>query len=91
MVVLTERYITHDELDESLRQFVPAGWHSAYAIPLRLIVGYGFMEHGSSLPRGSGGFGTGWIGAFGVGSVSHQPPITMKPASIRSVPMAQSS
>ena len=28
------------------RQLVPASWHPAYAIPLRLIVGYGFMEHG---------------------------------------------
>lgn len=27
-------------------QLVPANWHAAYAIPLRLIVGYGFMEHG---------------------------------------------
>jgi putative oxidoreductase len=28
------------------RQLVPVGWHKTYAIPLRLIVGYGFMEHG---------------------------------------------
>lgn len=33
---------------------VPAGW---YAIPLRLIVGYGFMEHGyAKLARGPEGF-----------------------------------
>jgi putative oxidoreductase len=28
------------------RQLVPASRHTTYAIPLRLIVGYGFMEHG---------------------------------------------
>jgi putative oxidoreductase len=28
------------------RQLVPTSWHKTYAIPLRLIVGLGFMQHG---------------------------------------------
>jgi putative oxidoreductase len=28
------------------RELIPAHWHTTYAIPLRLMVGYGFMEHG---------------------------------------------
>jgi putative oxidoreductase len=41
----------------------PAGW---YAIPLRLIVGYGFMEHGyAKLARGPDHF-TGILHALGV-------------------------
>ena len=32
-------------------------WAAAYALPLRLIVGYGFMEHGyAKLARGAGSF-----------------------------------
>jgi putative oxidoreductase len=33
-------------LIDRCRQPFPAGWQSTFAIPLRLVVGYGFMSHG---------------------------------------------
>jgi hypothetical protein len=34
-------------------RLVPTSWAAGYALPLRLIVGYGFMEHGfAKLARG---------------------------------------
>ena len=36
---------------------LPASWAAGYALPLRLIVGYGFMEHGyAKLARGPDSF-----------------------------------
>src|SRR5262245_31119438 len=36
---------------------VPTSWAAGYALPLRLIVGYGFMEHGyAKLARGPDSF-----------------------------------
>jgi putative oxidoreductase len=38
--------ISMNTLLDRCRQLVPARWQAGYAIPLRLIVGFGFMEHG---------------------------------------------
>jgi putative oxidoreductase len=38
-------------------RLVPSSWAAGYALPLRLIVGYGFMEHGyAKLARGLDSF-----------------------------------
>ena len=47
-------------------RLTPAVWAAWYAIPLRFVVGYGFMEHGyAKIARGPEAF-TNFLHALGV-------------------------